>query len=415
MNPALPRIHFVPDGEAREMPDGRLYLYGSYDQSGSKGYCSDVLHVFSTKDLVHWTDHGVSLRVADIPWANADARLYAPDCIHRDGKYYLYFCLSDHSEGVAVANQPWGPFTDPQPIAIAHKDGIDPSVFIDEDGQAYYYWGQFSLRAAKLNGDMHTLDPQSVLHGLIDEKRHGFHEGASVRKRNGLYYLVFTDVSRGRATCLGYAVSHHPLGPFAYQGIIIDNTGCDPETWNNHGCIAEYKGQWYVFYHRSSQNSRTSRRLCIEPIQFGADGTIREVVPTTQGVEPPLAISRPIAAADACRLAGNGSRTHILPDARCPGEEVLKVVSPKGWAAYRYVLFDRPVSEAVLELEAEGSGMISVWADDECLGEAAVPPTNGERRQVVLPVKNTAGIHTLYLEWKLDKESTAVLKSISLR
>lgn len=414
MNPVLPRTHFVPDGEAHEMPDGRLYVYGSYDLSGAQKYCSDVLHVFSTDDMVHWTDHGVCFCTAAISWAEPGCALFAPDCIHRDGKYYLYFCLSNNAEGVAVADQPWGPFTDPQPICIANGDGIDPAIFIDDDGQAYYYWGQFSLRAAKLNADMRTLDESSVIYGLIDEKRHGFHEGSSVRKRNGIYYLVFSDISRGRPTCLGYAMSRSPLGPFEYKGIIIDNIGCDPETWNNHGSIAEYRGQWYVFYHRSSQNSRYSRRLCIEPIFFEPDGTIRETLPTTQGVEPPLLADHPIAAADACRLAGNGSHTHILPDTRCPGEEVLAIVSPEGWAAYRYINFDQPITETVLEMEADGFGVVKIWADDELMGEIPVRPTGGERRKMKGTVRSVSGIHTLYLEWKLDEECTAIIKRISM-
>ena len=415
MNPALPRIHFVPDGEAHEMPDGRLYVYGSYDLSGNQNYCSDVLHVFSTDDMVHWIDHGISFRVSDIPWAETGCSLFAPDCIHRDGKYYLYFCLSNNAEGVAVADQPWGPFTNPQPIHIANGDSIDPAIFIDDDGQAYYYWGQYSLRAGKLKGDMCTLEEDSITRCLIDEKRHGFHEGSSVRKRNGLYYLVFTDITRGRATCLGYAISQNPLGPFEYKGIIIDNTGCDPETWNNHGCIAEYKGKWYVFYHRSSQRSRYSRRLCVEPIFFEADGTIKEVLPTTQGAEPPLTLECPIAAADACRLAGNGSKTHILPDRHNPGEEILNIISRTGWAAYRYVNFDHPVSEAVLEMEAEGCGMMQIWADDKRIAEIQVAPTDGKRIKTTGSVSAVSGVHTLYLEWKLEEDCTAQVKSICLR
>ena len=414
VNPALPRCHFVPDGEAREMPDGRLYVYGSYDRSGAEEYCSDVLHAFSTDDMVHWTDHGVIFRCSDIPWAEPGGKLFAPDCIHRDGKYYLYFCLSNDAEGVAVADHPWGPFTDPKPIDIANGDGIDPAIFVDDDGQAYYYWGQYSLRAARMNSDMHTLDAASINRALIDEKRHGFHEGASVRKRNGLYYLVFSDITRGRPTCLGYAVSTNPLGPFEYKGIIIDNTGCDPETWNNHGSIALYKGEWYVFYHRSSQRSRYSRRLCIEPIHFEADGSIPEVLPTTQGTEGPLQPGL-IAAADACRLAGNGSKSHIRPDLRCPGEEVIAVESEKGWAAWRYVRFDQSISEAVLEAEAEGCGTVKIWADDDCIGEIAIQPTSGNREQFSCPVSKVCGVKTLYLEWAMEEDCPMLLKSICLR
>lgn len=232
MNPVLPRQHFVPDSEARVMPDGRLYVYGSYDISGRKGYCSHVLHAFSTDNMIDWVDHGVCFESKDVPFADSKLELFAPDCIYRDGKYYLYFCMKTGVEGVAVSDTPWGPFTDPTPIEGAHKDSIDPSVFIDDDGQAYYFWGQFHLRGAKLNADMRTLDLSTLNTNIIDEKRYGFHEGSSLRKVNGLYYMVYADISRGKANCLGYAVAESPLGPYEYKGIIIDNTGCDPKTWN---------------------------------------------------------------------------------------------------------------------------------------------------------------------------------------
>lgn len=82
----------------------------------------------------------------------------------------------------------------------ADGDGIDPAVFIDDDGTAYYFWGQFQLRGGILTDDMTALIPESVKSNILTEHEHGFHEGASIRKRNGKYYLVYTDISRGRAT-----------------------------------------------------------------------------------------------------------------------------------------------------------------------------------------------------------------------
>lgn len=412
MNPILPRNHFVPDGEARVMPDGRLYLYGSYDISGKNSYCSDVLHVFSTDDMVNWTDHGVCFRSSDVPWAEEGSELYAPDCIYRDGRYYLYFCMNGNVEGVAQSQHPWGPFQDPRPIAGADGDSIDPAVFVDDDGQAYYYWGQFRLRGARMSEDMCTLDLAGLKTGLIDEKRHGFHEGASLRKRNNLYYLVYTDITRGRATCLGYAVSRSPLGPFERRGIIVDNIGCDPGSWNNHGSITQYGGQWYVFYHRSSQNGEHNRRMCAEPIFFDEEGNIREVLPTTQGCQPPIPACSRIAAADACRLGGWGSRAYIAPDPLAFGEEVLTGASGNGWAVYRYVHFSGSIAGAALELEADGPGRIEVWAGEEKLGEIPVDDTIGERKIFSGVVNSISGVHPLYLEWRMEQGCAAVLKAV---
>src|SRR5512143_2574085 len=145
MNPILPIQHFVPDVEARQWEDGRIYLYGSYDISGRTSYCSWEYHVFSSADLVHWEDHGESFHStgpdSDVPWSGAP--LFAPDCIYYHGRYYLFFCNADRSEGVAESLSPTGRFTNAAPIEGANGDAIDPAVLVDDDEQVYYYWGQF--------------------------------------------------------------------------------------------------------------------------------------------------------------------------------------------------------------------------------------------------------------------------------
>jgi len=211
---------------------------------------------------------------------------------------------------------------------------------------------------------------------------------------------------------MGYAVSKSPLGPFEYRGIIVDNIGCDPATWNDHGSIEEFNGQWYVFYHRSTQNGVTCRRMCAEPIFFDENGNIREVLPTTQGVEPPISVRRELAAADACRMGGWGSSACIMPDPLCSGEEILTGLTGGGWAVYRYVDFDRPVSSAILTLEADGEGIIEIWADNEPLGVVKVCPTGGARAEMRGAIRPAEGVHALYLEWKIKKGAQATLKLI---
>lgn len=397
MNPILPLQHFVPDGEAREMPDGRLYLYGSYDISGESTYCSEVLHVFSTEDMENWVDHGVAFQCSDVPWTTNGSFLYAPDCVEKDGTYYLYFCLSDGSEGVAKAKTPYGPFQDPVRIVLPMGEGIDPAVLVDDDGEVYYFWGQFHLYGAKMSADMHTLIPGTELDNILDEKRHGFHEGASIRKYNGKYYLIYTDTTRGRATCFGYAVADQPLGPYEKKGIIIDNTGCDPQTWNNHGCITAYKGQWYVFYHRSSQNSKFNRRMCVEPIRFEADGTIREVTMTSQGAGAALKIADGIPASAACRF-GNGVYLHPVEY----GVEAMTEITDGTWAAIRYVEFSGETECCFTAAASVNGGTIEVWADDECIGCCQVTPTGGWDRwqKFACELKPVYGVKTLYLVFR---------------
>ncbi len=296
MNPLLPSRFCVPDAEAHAFGD-RMYIYGSFDIPGNSGYCSSQYHVFSSDNMVDWIDHGVS-------YHRDDAVLYAPDCVEKDGRYYLYYCTDRGEEGVAVSDRPEGPFTDYGMVEGANGTGIDPAAFVDDDGKSYFYWGQFRLKGGRLGEDMKSLVSDTCDYHMLDEFVHGFHEGSSMRRRGDWYYLVYTDITRGKATCLSYAMSRSPLGPFEKQGTIIDNIGCDPCSWNDHGSIGEYNGQWYVFYHRSSGRTNANPRVCAELIEFDADGRIREVQMTTQGTEPPICAGRVVEGYRYCYESG---------------------------------------------------------------------------------------------------------------
>jgi len=401
-NPVLPPNYHIPDPEAHVMPDGRVYVYGSWDQFDDDTFCSKEYRVLSSADMVNWTDHGVSFDAGRVPWLLDDNKvqypkvdfdwenptpmqkeiierhlkkedsgqeesgikktsinlssdlLYAPDAIHRNGRYYLYFCAQDDSEGVAVADKPEGPFRNPVRLPCG---GIDPAVFIDDDGQAYYYWGQFRASRAKLNGNMTEIAEDSVVHRIVTEEEHGFHEGSSLRKRNGLYYFVYACIKRGKPTSLGYSTSESPLGPFTYRGIIIDNVGCDPKSWNNHGSIEEVNGRWYVFYHRSSRNGSNRRRLCIEPISFSDDGSIPEVPMTSQGAGRPFSQGETIDAYRACQLEGS---LYIAPTKN--GSEGLTGIGEGDSVTFRYVKWKNAVES--VSVSATGSGEIWVYIGD---------------------------------------------------
>ena len=399
-NPISPQGVYIADPTARVDSDGQLYVYGSLDESPDY-YCSQRYHVLSSSDLRQWTLHRDAFSWKD--------RLYAPDLMRRDSTYYLYFDDPQGNEFVASGSSPTGPFTNA--TRIDGPQQIDPNIFID-DGQAYYFWGQFAAKGAKMNADMRTLDLTTLRDSIVTERVHHFHEGSYVVKRGPYYYFLFADISRrGRPTSLGYAMSTQPLGPYEYKGIIIDNYGCDPETWNNHGSLVEYNGQWYVLYHRSSHRSRTMRMACIEPITFNADGTINEVEMTSQGAAPPLDAFTRTDAFRACLM--HGAAIEAPPQPSPKGEGVPLAVaapSPFGegwggappWALWRYLDFGRGARRLTLCLEAHAEGKIVVLADSlngRLLGEISVQVQDGWQ-EVSMRIRKIRGVHALYLSFE---------------
>lgn len=442
-NPILPPDIHIPDGEAHVMSDGVLYIYGSFDDNNDV-YCSERYYVVSTQDMKHWTIHEESLNGKQISWFNQPTSpkyqgidwehptpfiqkmiqrdlesgvdmkakfeeetekekpplLFAPDCIEKDGKYYLYFCMSDDSEGVAVSERPEGPFKNPLQLPCG---GIDPAIFVDEDGQAYYYWGQLISHGVKLNSDMVSFETKNTVDGLVTEEEHFFHEGSSMRKIKDTYYYVYTNMKRGKPTSLGYATSNSPLGPFVYRGIIIDNDGCDPASWNNHGSIESVNGQWYVFYHRCSRGVQQNRRLCIEPINILPDGTIPEVKMTSQGIGKPFDTEEIIKGYQACELTGEifiGMETDDITGQQ-EYREVLMNIADGDEAVFRYVKNENSYTQ--IHLDVVGSGTIEVLFDGKNVGKIKIE----EGKQITNQINMEAGEYELKFRF-LKAESLKV-------
>lgn len=315
MNPVLPLHYAAPDGEAHVWKNDpeTLWLYASNDRIGGGGM--DLWqHVWSTRDLIHWTEHkpGFDARAA-VDFAKP-FWMPAIDCAEKDGKYYYYFTAGDQC--VAVADRPEGPFLNARPVA--GTGGFicgDPAVFVDDDGSAYLYWGQFKLHGCKLKENMYELDEAYHVTDLLNEAQHGFHEGSSMRKRGEWYYLLFADISRGSATCLSYAKSRSPLGPFEKRGVIIDNINCDIASWDNHGSMVCFRDQWYIVYHRACFGLEMGgRKACMEPIFFDENGDIAEVKMTTQGTEGPIRATERMDAWRVCEYHRPSFRPFELDD-----------------------------------------------------------------------------------------------------
>ena len=440
-NPILPLEYHIPDSEGHVMPDGKLYIYGSYDDREDV-YCSEKYHVVSTPDMKEWTIHEESLHGKQIPWfgdpdapkypgidwshptpfiqkmiqrdlengvdmkakfeeeakeeKEKPALLFAPDCLEKDGKYYLYFCMPDDSEGVAVSDKPEGPFEHPVQLPCG---GIDPAIFIDDDGQAYFYWGQLFSHGVKLNPDMISFDRETIVDDLVTEEEHFFHEGSSMRKIGENYYYVYADMERGKPTSLGYSMSKSPLGPFEYKGIIIDNDGCDPASWNNHGSIECVDGQWYVFYHRCSQGVQQHRRLCIEKIQILEDGTIPEVKMTSQGVGEPFGPGETILGYQACEMSGTvyiGLNWNTATKEKYP--ELLTNISVGDKIIFRYVKKEEDWN--AVSISYRGSGTIAVKLNGETVAEVEAKENSEKagKNVVTQELSAEAGEYELELE-----------------
>ena len=302
-NPVI-RNQFSADPTARVF-NNKVYLYPSHDIKPPVGqrqdwFCMEDYHVFSSENLTDWTDHGMIVTQNKVPWVRENSySMWAPDCVYRNGKYYFYFPSNSKvgggfAVGVAIADNPEGPFV-PEAEPIKGINGIDPCVLLASDGNAYIFWG--NGRCAKLKDNMKELaddNPKSTvkfgnrememvgvncLEGLPSRQA----EGPFAFEYNGNYYLTYPYVKE-KTEVLGYAMSKNPMGPYEYKGLIMAEhpNGC----WTNHHSIINYKGQWYLFYHRNdfSPSDDKRRSVCIEKLFFNADGTIQEVKETLRGV-----------------------------------------------------------------------------------------------------------------------------------
>ncbi|GHT03777.1 hypothetical protein FACS189440_11760 [Bacteroidia bacterium] len=401
-NPIVPPGMYMADPSAHVWKDGKIYVYGSRDENPDY-YCSSDFDVLSSSDMKHWEitrDVFASKGKNDqVPFS--DDWLYAPDCQYKNGLYYLYFPLADWGEGVATSQSPKGPFTNGKQINLGDKTMIDPCVFIDDDGQAYYIWGQFSAKMAKLKPNMTEIDPATIHDGVVTEKEHFFHEGGYIIKRNGIYYFIYADISRSnRPSSLGYATSDNPFGPYKYRGVIIDDDHCDPSNWTNHGSIVEFKGQWYIFYHRSTHNSFSMRKVCVEPIHFNPDGSIQEVEMTTQGAGGPMDALLKMDAERACLLYGNTYIQAIAPD-----NEALVNIRKDDKAGYKYLDFSAGVDSIVIQvIPGEKNGSIILQLDQPwtpAVAKIDIPAKTDSDKPVIIrqKIERITGIHALWLSF----------------
>ncbi|MES3026042.1 MAG: glycoside hydrolase family 43 protein [Pseudomonadota bacterium] len=286
-NPIVTNI-FTADPAAL-VDNGRVYLYVGKDEAlpGGTDYVMNEWRVYSSCDMRNWTDHGSPVRYTSFSWARRDA--WAADITKRNGKYYFYSTV-DHKTipgkaiGVAVSDSPTGPFIDTRGSALVTNDmtkqtdimwdDIDPGVFIDDNGQAYLYWGNTVLKYAKLKENMVELD------GPIQTfKIDAFTEAPYMHKRGGTYYLTY---SRYFPEETVYQTGPSPTGPWTFGGVIM---GKNAVVKTIHQAIVDFNGKSYIFYHNEKLpgGGEFRRSVAVEEMTYKADGGINYVPQTATG------------------------------------------------------------------------------------------------------------------------------------
>ncbi len=276
----------------------RLYLYTTHDEDElvNDFYTMYDWRCFSTDDMVNWTDHGKIFSLDDIEWA--DDRAWAPQCIERNGKFYLYCPVHKKDGGMAIAvgvsDKPEGPFKDLGHPLVDEGDwnDIDPTVYIDDDGQAYLYFGNPELRYVRLNEDMISYSGEvEKIPMTVEAFAKGGHdsgttygEGPWFYKRNGIYYMVFAAFAEGvHQEHLAYSTAPTATGPWKYGGVLMSEEG---GVFTNHPGIADFKGHSYLFYHTGELpgGSLFHRSVCVAEFKYNEDGSI-DTIPMCKGVE----------------------------------------------------------------------------------------------------------------------------------
>jgi len=410
-NPLI-QDQFTADPTARVF-NGRVYVYPSHDIPAQPGrgradwFVMEDYHVFSSSNLSDWTDHGIILRQNKVNWVDSTSfSMWAPDCIERNGKYYFYFPSNPKAlygkgftVGVAISGNPDGPFI-PQPEPIKKILGIDPNILIDKDGQAYIFWSQGRIFAAKLKHDMLELESEPRVVGELPGK--GLIEGPFVFERNGIYYMTYPHV-QNKVERLEYAISDNPMGPFKFAGVIMDESpsGC----WTNHQSILNYNNQWYLFYHHNDLSPKfdKNRSIRADSLFFNVDGTIRKVIPTLRGVGLTEA-THEIQIDRYSSISDNGASISFIDSLNTFKGWKAILGTKNAWVQYNAVNFgDRKPKSVQIRALSQHGGILQLFldkADGPLLTEIKIPKSTEWNTVITRKLKLRNGIHNLIVSLK---------------
>jgi len=399
--------------------NNKVYLYTSHDEAGSTWFTMNDWRLYTTNDMVNWTDHGTVLAYSDFKWAKGDA--WAPQCVERHGKFFMYVPIiatqnNRPAIGVAVSDSPYGPFIDPLGKPLVQSDvygDIDPTVLIDDDGQAYLYWGNPFLYYVKLNEDMISYSGEIVRVPMVVEsfgKREGevrdrptlYEEGPWLYKRNSLYYLFWPGGPLPEH--LGYSTSTSPIGPWKYGGTIMTPDG---GVFTNHPGVCDFRGKTYFFYHNGNLpgGSGFTRSICVEELKFNPDGSIPQLKMTKEGIEKGLTTLNPYIKNEAETIAWSegvksmqNKQVGVFITAEKDGSYTkVKGVDFRNKGATKFFARVGTTHNDRVTMEVRLGGI-----DGELVCTVRVPRTGGNDRWEIVSadVANVTGIHDVYFVFK---------------
>ena len=412
-NPII-RDNFSADPSAHVF-EGRVYVYPSHDIPAPAEYarkdwfCMADYHVYSSDNLVDWVDHGVIVDQWNVPWVNSKGySMWAPDCNYHNGKYYFYFPAPQKPQegvrggngiGVAISDTPYGPFI-PEEKPIQGIGGIDPCIFIDDDGTPYLAWSGRGLQLARLKDNMLELDSEPI---TITGIPRGQTEGPFLFKRNGKYYYTFPWVEDARET-LAYCMADNPLGPYEFKGKFMEQS--ETICWTNHHSFIELDGQWYLFYHHNDYSPYfdKNRSVCVDYLYFNPDGTIQMVTPTLRGV----GTSKAKSLIQIDRYSDKSEKyvavDFLNPEYTFDGWKAIlwnttQEREPR-WISYDRVDFEDGIKDATIRIHSLAGGKIELRADatdGPIIATFDVPGNPVWTERTVQVTNSVKGVHNLYL------------------
>ena len=382
-----------------------VYLYTTHDEDNADGFMMKDWLLYTSTDMVNWTDHGVVASLKSFAWTKIDNGAWAEQVVARNGKFYMYCPIHGNGIGVLVSDSPYGPFVDPinKPLVWQKQswNDIDPTVFIDNDGQAYMYWGNPDPYYVKLNKDM--ISYSGEIHKVVRPEH--YQEGPWFYKRGDKYYLAYA------STCcpegIGYAMSDTPTGPWTFKNYIMAPTD---KSRGNHPGIMDYKGKSYVFglnydlmHAHGIMEHHERRSVSVAEMHYRKDGTIEEVPYWNKEGVAQIGHLNPYKRVEAETMAwSKGVKTENMNN-----RVAVNDINNGDYIMLKGVNFGKGAKNISINAAPLNGGTVEIRIDNingRSLGTCKIAGEENKWSNYIAGMTNISGVHDLYLVFKGDAD-----------